>query len=56
MRTPAAGPNPPRSGPDERVKRPFFIAMIGMFIVLTMGSTVTNSGSREGCGCSVPLF
>jgi cytochrome c oxidase assembly protein subunit 15 len=29
--------------------------MIGMFIVLMMGSTVTNTGSGEGCGRSWPL-
>ena len=30
-------------------------ATVGMFIVLLMGATVTNTGSREGCGTSWPL-
>ncbi|MBW3633156.1 MAG: COX15/CtaA family protein [Chloroflexi bacterium] len=30
-------------------------ATIGMFIVLLMGATVTNTGSGEGCGTSWPL-
>ena len=30
-------------------------ATIGMFIVLLMGATVTNTGSGEGCGNSWPL-
>jgi cytochrome c oxidase assembly protein subunit 15 len=30
-------------------------AMIGMFLVLLMGATVTNTGSAEGCGRSWPL-
>jgi cytochrome c oxidase assembly protein subunit 15 len=30
-------------------------ATIGMFIVLLMGATVTNTGSSEGCGKSWPL-
>ena len=30
-------------------------ATIGMFIVLLMGATVTNTGSGEGCGKSWPL-
>lgn len=30
-------------------------ATIGMFVVLLMGSTVTNTGSAEGCGRSWPL-
>jgi heme a synthase len=30
-------------------------ATIGMFIVLLMGATVTNTGSSEGCGTSWPL-
>ena len=30
-------------------------ATVGMFIVLLMGATVTNTGSREGCGRSWPL-
>jgi cytochrome c oxidase assembly protein subunit 15 len=30
-------------------------ATVGMFIVLLMGATVTNTGSSEGCGTSWPL-
>ena len=30
-------------------------AMVGMFVVLLMGATVTNTGSGEGCGNSWPL-
>jgi cytochrome c oxidase assembly protein subunit 15 len=30
-------------------------ATIGMFVVLVMGATVTNTGSAEGCGRSWPL-
>src|SRR5579862_1984780 len=30
-------------------------ATIGMFIVVVMGATVTNTGSAEGCGRSWPL-
>lgn len=30
-------------------------ATVGMFIVLLMGATVTNTGSSEGCGRSWPL-
>ncbi len=30
-------------------------ATVGMFIVLVMGSTVTNTGSGDGCGTSWPL-
>jgi cytochrome c oxidase assembly protein subunit 15 len=30
-------------------------ATVGMFIVLIMGTTVTNTGSSEGCGRSWPL-
>src|SRR5882724_3660263 len=31
------------------------IAALGMFLVLVMGATVTNTGSAEGCGRSWPL-
>jgi hypothetical protein len=55
MSTPAVTPNQPRPGLEKWVKRLSFIAMIGMFIVLMMGSTVTNTGSAEGCGRSWPL-
>ncbi|HEY3110245.1 MAG TPA: COX15/CtaA family protein, partial [Chloroflexota bacterium] len=30
-------------------------AAAGMFLVLVMGATVTNTGSAEGCGRSWPL-
>src|SRR5919204_373408 len=30
-------------------------ASVGMFLVLVMGATVTNTGSAEGCGRSWPL-
>ena len=30
-------------------------ATVGMFVVLVMGSTVTNTGSGDGCGTSWPL-
>jgi cytochrome c oxidase assembly protein subunit 15 len=50
---------PQTNSPDERrerwVKRLAVAATIGMFIVLMMGSTVTNTGSGEGCGRSWPL-
>lgn len=40
----------------ERAAKGFSIAAtIGMFIVLIMGATVTNTGSAEGCGTSWPL-
>src|SRR5260221_13216205 len=31
------------------------ITAAGMFVVLVMGATVTNTGSAEGCGRSWPL-
>lgn len=37
------------------VKRLAVASTIGMFIVLMLGSTVTNTGSAEGCGRSWPL-
>ncbi len=37
------------------VKRLSVLATIGMFLVLVMGATVTNTGSGEGCGRSWPL-
>lgn len=55
MSAPTASQTPPRPGLEKWVKRLSFIAMIGMFIVLMMGSTVTNTGSSEGCGRSWPL-
>src|SRR5689334_11810862 len=40
----------------ERVAKWFAVAAtIGMFVVLVMGATVTNTGSAEGCGRSWPL-
>jgi heme a synthase len=45
-------PSPRR---ERVVKRLALAATIGMFIVLMMGSTVTNTGSGEGCGRSWPL-
>jgi len=40
----------------KRAAKGFAIAStIGMFIVLLMGATVTNTGSGEGCGTSWPL-
>lgn len=40
----------------ERAAKGFAVAAtIGMFIVLIMGATVTNTGSSEGCGTSWPL-
>lgn len=37
------------------VRRLSTAATIGMFLVLVMGATVTNTGSAEGCGRSWPL-
>src|SRR5713101_2465049 len=31
------------------------VATVGMFLVVVMGATVTNTGSAEGCGRSWPL-
>jgi len=48
----------PQSLDEKRerwVKRLAVAATVGMFIVLMMGSTVTNTGSGEGCGRSWPL-
>lgn len=40
----------------ERAAKGFAVAAtIGMFLVLLMGATVTNTGSSEGCGNSWPL-
>lgn len=40
----------------ERVAKWLSVAAtIGMFVVLVMGATVTNTGSAEGCGRSWPL-
>jgi cytochrome c oxidase assembly protein subunit 15 len=40
---------------ESAVKRLAVAATIGMFLVLIMGATVTNTGSGEGCGRSWPL-
>ncbi|MGD9710661.1 MAG: heme A synthase [Thermomicrobiales bacterium] len=40
---------------ERRVRRLAVAATVGMFIVLMMGSTVTSTGSGEGCGRSWPL-
>lgn len=40
---------------DRWLKPVAIAAAIGMFIVLLMGATVTNTGSAEGCGKSWPL-
>jgi cytochrome c oxidase assembly protein subunit 15 len=40
---------------ETAVKRLAVVATIGMFVVLMMGSSVTNTGSSEGCGKSWPL-
>jgi cytochrome c oxidase assembly protein subunit 15 len=40
---------------ERWVKRLALVATIGMFLVLMMGSTVTNTGSAEGCGRHWPL-
>lgn len=37
------------------VRRLSVAATIGMFLVLIMGATVTNTGSEQGCGRSWPL-
>lgn len=40
---------------ETAVKRLAILATVGMFLVLIMGSTVTDTGSGEGCGRSWPL-
>ncbi|MGH2534298.1 MAG: COX15/CtaA family protein [Thermomicrobiales bacterium] len=40
---------------EKAIRRLAVVATIGMFLVLIMGSTVTNTGSAEGCGRSWPL-
>src|SRR5687767_11664766 len=40
---------------ETAVKRFAVLATVGMFLVLMMGSSVTNTGSAEGCGKSWPL-
>src|ERR671916_162144 len=49
-------PAPVTLPPMERVAKWLAVAAtVGMFIVLLMGATVTNTGSSEGCGKSWPL-
>jgi cytochrome c oxidase assembly protein subunit 15 len=51
-----SAPHPePTNRREVWVKRLAVVATVGMFIVLMMGSTVTNTGSGEGCGRSWPL-
>lgn len=40
---------------ERIVQKIAIVAAVGMFIVLIMGATVTNTGSAEGCGRSWPL-
>ena len=40
---------------DRWLKPLAMAAAVGMFIVLLMGATVTNTGSSEGCGRSWPM-
>lgn len=40
---------------ETAVRRLAVAATVGMFLVLVMGATVTNTGSGEGCGRSWPL-
>ena len=55
MSTPETTSKQPSERLEKWVKRLSFAAMVGMFIVLMMGSTVTNTGSSEGCGRHWPL-
>lgn len=55
MSTPDTLPNQPSERLEKWVKRLSFAAMVGMFLVLMMGTTVTNTGSAEGCGRHWPL-
>lgn len=55
MSTPTTSPKQPSERLELWVKRLSLAAMIGMFLVLMMGSTVTNTGSSEGCGRHWPL-
>src|SRR5690242_3786394 len=41
--------------PDTWVRGLAVLTTVGMFVVLVMGATVTNTGSAEGCGRSWPL-
>jgi cytochrome c oxidase assembly protein subunit 15 len=40
---------------ETAVKRLAVATTVGMFLVLVLGATVTNTGSSEGCGRSWPL-
>ena len=40
---------------EKHLKRLSIIGTAGMFLVLLMGATVTDTGSSEGCGRSWPL-
>ena len=40
---------------EQALRRLSIIGTIGMFTVLLMGATVTDTGSNEGCGRSWPL-
>ena len=44
-----------RTRARRAVKGITIAAAVGMFVVLLMGSTVTSTGSGEGCGASWPL-
>jgi cytochrome c oxidase assembly protein subunit 15 len=55
MSTPQQGESEKKERRERWVKRLAVAATIGMFIVLMMGSTVTSTGSGEGCGRSWPL-
>ncbi len=55
MTTPPAAPHRSHPRLEIWVKRLSFIAMVGMFLVLMMGATVTNTGSADGCGRHWPL-
>ncbi len=55
----AEGPDMERAERRARIDRWLWpvaiVAAVGMFIVLLMGATVTNTGSAAGCGRSWPL-
>ena len=40
---------------EKTLRRLSIIGTAGMFLVLLMGATVTDTGSSEGCGRSWPL-
>ena len=47
--------HPDRSAQSRLLAPLAYVTAIGMFIVLVMGATVTNTGSETGCGRSWPL-